>query len=265
MHSVVRSFIKFICLFLVFLVMAVHISPAHADEVCGELKAGDIASMQKKLSRLPVGDRIALWAEAFIGTPYDTDPLGAYVRSGEVVCDSQVDCMYHVFRSVELALTDTPEAARDKALDLRFITRGRVEGGKVVNYDERFQYAEDMIASGKWGRDVTNELGRVEDVPGSRGYKTVSYIPKSKLLSGRLGLKSGDIVYFIKDPSRRAVGEIVGHLGIIKVEGGRASLIHASGSKDTQSKKGCGTVKRVDFMQYVKDMKFIGIKVTRFP
>ena len=56
----------------------------------------------------------------------------------------------------------------------------------------------------------------------------------------------------------------MGHLGIIKVEGGRASLIHASGSKDTMTAKGCGAVKEVNFMDYVKRMKFVGIKVTRF-
>jgi len=31
-------------------------------------------------------------------------------------------------------------------------------------------------------------------------------------------LKSGDIVFFVKKPEKRKVGEIIGHIGIIRVE-----------------------------------------------
>lgn len=263
----IMKFIGWLAIFLLAAACPVRASsPAPVAQAprCAPMEKQDIAALQKKVSAMPAGDRIAFWAGRFIGTPYDTDPLGAYVRAREIVHDPDVDCMYHVFRSVELALTGTPEDAEQKALDMRFTTRGKVVDGKVVNYDERFQYAEDMIASGKWGKDVTAEIGKTSELPGSRGFKTVVYIPKSALLESPSRLRSGDIVYFIKDPSRRVVGEIVGHLGIIKIEGGKASLIHASGSKDSQSKKGCGSVKEVDFMDYVKRMKFVGIKVTRF-
>jgi hypothetical protein len=268
-----RDVLKFIGWLAIILAVVAHPPSARAlpdvpmddsTASCAPPGLRDIAAMQKKISSLPAGDRIAFWAGRFIGTPYDTDPLGAYVRSRLIVSDPKVDCMYHVFRSVELGLTGTPEEAYDKALELRFKTHGKVAEGKVVNYDERFQYAEDMIASGKWGKDVTAGIAEPSELPGSRGYGTVVYIPKGRLLEKTPALKSGDIVYFVKDPSRRVVGEIVGHLGIIKVEGGRASLIHASGSKDTMMNKGCGSVKEVDFTDYVSRMKFVGIKVTRF-
>ena len=54
---------------------------------------GDIATFQKQAAVMPVGERIAFWAEKFIGTPYDTDPLGDYVRREVIVADERVDCM----------------------------------------------------------------------------------------------------------------------------------------------------------------------------
>lgn len=226
----------------------------------------DVAVMQKKVAGLPAGERIAFWAEAFIGTPYDTDPLGVYVRTERVVCDTEVDCMYLVFRAAELATSDTPEGALERALELRFTTRGVVKDGRVVNYDERFAYAEDMIASGKWGRDVTAALGDTVSIPGSRGRETITVLPVSELAGPEslARLRDGDIVFFVKDPARRVVGEVIGHLGIIKVELGRPMLIHASGTKRRADRPGGGAVKKVPLPDYIGDTKFIGVQVTRF-
>jgi len=56
------------------------------------------------------------------------------------------------------------------------------------------------------------------------------------------------------------VEEIVGHIGIIKVEQGQAMyLIHASGTKV----KG-GVVKKILLKEYISNMPFIGVKITRF-
>jgi len=218
------------------------------------------------LSGRPVGVRIAFWAESFVGTPYDTDPLGAYVRSEKLVCENEVDCMYHVFRSVELATSNTPEQAEERALELRFTTHGRLEGGRVLNYDERFQYGEDMVYSGKWGRDVTAELGATASIPGSRGRDVIIYLPKEELLKAEnmAKLMDGDLIFFVKEPARRAVGEVVGHLGIVKMDGGTPCLIHASGSKSTPEKQGGGKVKKVGLAAYLQGMRFIGVIVTRF-
>lgn len=227
---------------------------------------GEIAETMKRIGGKPAGERISFWAGRFVGTPYDADPLGAYVRCSQVVCDESVDCMYLVFRAAELGLSKTPQEARERALDLRFRTRGKIVSGKVANYDERFEYGEDMVFSGKWGRNVTLRIGRTASMPGSRGRATVEYLPRDVLLepSSYDRLKDGDIIFFVKDPARRVVGEIVGHLGIVGVEGGRVSLIHASGSKASAGKPGGGQVKKVDLAGYVRDMKFVGVLVTRF-
>lgn len=226
----------------------------------------EIRKLQELVNTRHIGERISFWGEQFVGAPYDIDPLGEYVRSGKVLCDYRVDCMYLVFRAVELAQANTPEGATDRALDLRFRTRGRIEDGHVANYDERFDYAEDMIASGRWGRDITPELGKTIDIQGTRGRENVTILLKDELLKpdihGRL--KTGDLIYFVKDPAKRVVGEVIGHLGIIKVENGVLSLIHASGSKASDDSPGGGVVKKVDLLEYFTNMKFIGAKFTRF-
>ncbi len=205
------------------------------------------------------GDRIATMAEGFVGKPYDPDPIGIYVRKRVIVYDDEVDCMYLTFRAVELALARTPEEAIEIALEKRFLRRGILSpDGTVLNYDERYQYGEDMIDSGKFGKEVTEELGRTISIEGSRGRESVVIIPKGFIKEIR-GFQSGDIVFFIKRPEARLKGEIVGHIGIIKIEGEKIFLIHASGKKN-----GRGTVKKVPFHDYVKDMDFAGIKVTRF-
>lgn len=232
----------------------------------GDMTADEILIAQARVAGLPLGKRIAYWAGRFIGTPYDPDPLGLYVRTNRIVADEKADCMYHVFRSVELAESNTPREAIDKALVLRFLTTGKLVDGLVTNYDERFQYGEDMVTSGKWGKNITTELGSVETIPGSRGKATVDILPKKTLLTRSLqkGLQDGDIVFWVKDPKKRAVEEIVAHLSIVHIRSGKPYLIHAAGDKDRDGRPGGGVVKEVPFAEYVRHMKFIGAFVTRF-
>lgn len=216
---------------------------------------------------MPVGKRIAHWAEAFIGTPYDIDPLGIYVRKERIIADDAVDCMYLTFRAVELALSRMPEEAVEKALDLRFITKGKMEGNRVINYSDRFQYGEDMIDSGKWGKEVTSELGNTEKIRGSRGRDEVIIIPKDELLKitkDAVSLRDGDIIFFIKAPEKRVVGEIVGHIGIVTIKEGVPYLVHASGTKKDNSSPSGGSVKSVMLSGYIEKMRFIGARISRF-
>ena len=237
-----------------------------ADPGCTPLAYEDIQRLQNQVSTRPIGERIAFWGEQFVGTPYDIDPLGEYVRSETVVCDCRVDCMYLVFRAVELAQANTPGGAMDRSLDLRFRTRGKIEGGRVVNYQERFAYAEDMIASGRWGRDITTELGAAVEIPGKQRGEKTAVLLRSELLQPEVAakLKTGDLIFFVEDPAKRFADEILGHLGIIKVEKGALLLIHASGVKSTEQRPGGGVVKKVDLLEYLAHMQFIGAKFTRF-
>ena len=246
-----------------FALIAVLSTPSHAF-----LTEGEIARRQKEMASMDIGKRIAGWAEAFIGTSYDTDPLGAYVSERAVVVDDRVDCMYLTFRSVELAASTDPADAVQAALDKRFLTRGELApDGTVLNYDDRFQYAMDMISSNKWGSDVTGDLvpaSTTTVVPGSRGYGPVSIIPADSVLAALPGMQSGDIVFFVKDPARRVVGEIIGHIGIITREADGVYLIHASGRKNSEGSPS-GHVVKVPLAAYARLMPFKGVVITRFP
>ncbi len=219
----------------------------------------EIQRYQTILEKRPVGERIAFWAEKFIGTPYDKDPLGEYVSKVAIVVDERVDCMYLTFRAVELAVSRTPAEAIQVALDKRFHTQGILKEGKVTNYEDRFEYGEDMIFSGKWGREIIGELGRPLKIKGSRGRDFVDILSSKELFKGIKRLKDGDILFLIKKPEERKLGEIVGHIGILKVEQDQqVYLIHASGTKERG-----GMVKKVLLKDYVSQMPFIGVKITR--
>jgi hypothetical protein len=234
-----------------------------SGSLCFALPDPEIAGFQKNLRGKPVGERIAFWAERFVGVPYDEDPQGIYVTRAAIVADDKMDCMYLTFRSVELALSGDPEEAVQLALQKRFHTLGRLQDGKVLNYEDRYEYGEEMVASGKWGKEITASLGSTKRIEGSRGKDHWRVLPPKGFAARLTRLKSGDLIFFIKDPKKRTVGESVGHIGIVKVEekAGRKSvyLIHASGSKN----KG-GTVRKVLLKDYLAKMPFIGVQVTRF-
>ena len=233
---------------------------------CFALTGEEIQKFQTLLGDKPVGERIAFWAKEFIGVPYDKDPLGEYVSKATIVLDERVDCMYLTFRAVELALSHTPEEAVQVALERRFHSKGLLKEGHVVNYDDRFEYGEDMIESGKWGKEITSAVGNTMKIKGSRGKDFVQVLSRDALMQGMKGLESGDLVFFAKKPEKREVGEIIGHIGIIEVREGEGNqrskivfLIHASGTK----RKG-GVVKRVLLREYLSKMPFVGVKITRF-
>lgn len=227
------------------------------ESVCAS--PNKIETTRSRMTSMSVGERIASWAGHFIGAPYDRDPLGEYVTRKAIVADERIDCMYLVFRSVELAMGNSEKESEQIALDKRFLTRGIIKDGIVTNYDDRFQYGEDMIDSGKWGREVTSELGETRSVPDSRRQMKVRYAPVAVISKGKSRLKEGDIVFFVKKPEKRIYGEVIGHMGIIKIEQGRILLVHASGTK-----KSGGEVRKVNLEQYIRKMPYLGAKITRF-
>jgi len=249
-HSFITPFLS-----LIFIFVFIELSLAISDE--------EIWKIRQEIKGKTVGERIAFWAEKFIGAPYDEDPQGEYVSKAVIVADERVDCMYLTFRAVELALSKTPEEAIKIALDKRFHSRGILRDGKVINYQDRFEYGEDMIASGKWGREVTLEIGRTIRVKGTRGRDFCEILPPQEIKQGMKKLKSGDIFFFITPPEKRKVDECVGHIGIIKIEEKSAAkevyLIHASGLKN----KG-GSVKIILLQDYLSKMPFVGAKISRF-
>ena len=225
----------------------------------------EVRALQESVGEKPLGERIGFWAERFVGTAYDPDPLGEYVTRNVLVADERVDCMYLSFRVLELASSTTPEEALAVALEKRFRTRGIVKEGHVENYGERFEYGEDMLDSGKWGREITRDIAPVSSISGARGRDRVEMIPREAIRTllraeerSSPRLETGDFLYFVKSPEKRVSGEIVGHIGIVKRVGDTLFLIHAGGRKN-----GGGSVKKVPLRDYIDSMPFVGIRVGR--
>lgn len=166
----------------------------------------EVLRLQSASEGKSTGERIAFFAEQFVGTPYDIDPLGTYVTQSVIVSDEKVDCMYLTFRSVELALSSTPAEAVQVALQRRFHSKGLVSDGKVINYGDRFAYGEDMISSGKWGKEITEEIGKTVMTQGKRPGEGMSMLPREEVLKRTEMLRSGDLIFFIKAPRKRASG-----------------------------------------------------------
>jgi hypothetical protein len=136
-------------------------------------------------------------------------------------------------------------------------TPGRIDEGRV-NYDDRFRYGEDMIRSGKWGRDITAEIGDTFNSAVPEGDRELQAVSSRELAEKADQLRSGDIVFFVKPREQRVRGEIVGHIGIIKREARAVYLIHAQGTK----RKG-GSVRRSPLQEYLRTMPFSGAVLTR--
>lgn len=219
-------------------------------------------------TNMSIGEKIAFYANSFIDTPYDRVPIGLYVQNKKIIVDNEVDCMYLVFRATELAFADGDnKKAIQIGLDKRFHTHGLLDNnGHVVNYQDRFEYSEDMIASGKWGDSVFSR-NEMTQMPGSRMYKTFFYLPKDVLLKKQEFLsriQKGDIIFLVKDPKKRSkTQEIIAHLGIADVVNNDVYLIHASGWKGLNKPQ--GRVKKVLLKDYLLEMsKFVGVYITRF-
>lgn len=247
----------FVARFMLFLLVLLWVEAGWA------IPDGEIQKIQAGLQGKTTGEKIAFFAERFIGTPYDEDPRGLYVSKTAIVADERVDCMYLTFRAVELALSDSPEEAVQIALEKRFHSQGILKDGRVVNYDDRFQYGEDMIQSGKWGREITSEIGRTIWIQGSRGKNFWTILPPKELLKEMGKIKSGDILFFATAPEKRKADECIGHIGIAKIEKSewvkKIYMIHPSGVKNRG-----GAVKKVLLPDYVSRMAFVGVRITRF-
>jgi len=206
-----------------------------------------------------IGEKITQCANKFIGTPYDTNPIGEYVFRNVIIYDEKVDCMYFVFRCTEIAFSNKESSPEQIALSQRFHTIGIISNGFVVNYQDRFSYADDMVLSSKWGVDISDKIGHISQIEGTRGISFFNFVAKNDV---RLeNFQNGDIIFFVKSKKDRVVGEIIGHLGFIEIEDGNVYLIHASGLKKPETN---GSVKKVLLADFLEKTKFIGVVVKRF-
>ena len=157
--------------------------------------------------------------------------------------------------------------AFDIACDKMFHDKCKLDKDNLVtNYENRFDYSEDMISSGKWGKSIyANEEMSV--MTGSRHYKRFYYVKSNDFINSKKmqqRVQSGDILFLFKFPEKRSKSqEAIGHLGILEVKNGEIYFIHASGNKRFDLPQGkVVKVKLTDYLAGKKD-KWAGIYVTR--
>jgi hypothetical protein len=243
------------------------------------LPSATIDSLMQRLASRPVGERIAAWADYFqqrgdAGYLFGLAAEG-YVGQGRLVDDFQTDCVLFFYRTTELGRSSSAIEAVQFAFGTRFYgatleevvsDQGRVDYDSSVHLD----YTIDIVRSGIWGRDITATLGEaVIDQVGTDRYPagSVHYVPKESVRWAQW--QDGDIVYFVTDEKSaagartREVGAIIGHLGIVKVEGGQVYLIHAA-SKGLEGLYEGGRIAKVPLKTYLERVEtFKGILATR--
>ena len=197
--------------------------------------------------QIPTGDRIARWALLFASrsdNAYCFGPKpGGYVAESLLVQDYKFDCVLLFYRCTELARATSPRRAVFAALETRFADGDPervVSPAGGVDYDapSHLDYSEDFAATGLWGRDVTREVGdAVQESAGTSRYPagTRWFIPEERIRYDRL--RNGDLLFFVLDernPGARKLrddyGLLVGHQGIVHVDGGEVRVVHAAAS-----------------------------------
>lgn len=208
-------------------------------------------------------EEITKWANFFVGIKYDANPVGTYVTTLQVEDDTNFDCMSFTFRVLELSHAKTKEEAQQNALFFRFPTGVNVSlnEGRVSSYQGRFEYGEDMVLSGKFGKDVSAFIAPTEF---AKKDDKIAYIKTNYLIQSIEKLNNGDIIFFVKDANKRMYGEVVAHIGFIEKTKDGIFLIHASGSKAYAGKSVKeGYVVKVPLLSYLQNTNFIGAIITR--
>lgn len=242
------------------------------------LASAEIDAAMNDLARLPLGERIAAWADWLrrhgpVEYRFGRAP-GGYVEEGRLVDDTATDCMLFMYRATELARSTTAEEAVQFAFGTRFYgaaLESVVTPEGKVDYDDpsHLDYSEDMIASGIWGENVTARCGpRLETIRTSRG-KTVEFIPSAEL--NLSSVQSGDIVWFVGEERSSQSGAsdeggtVVHHVGIVDARDpdGEPDLVHAAVKPLPGFYEEAGLV-RVSLATYLDRIdRFRGVMVTR--
>ncbi len=243
------------------------------------LPSGVIDSVMKSLDGKSIGEKTASWARYFrargdVQYVFGRAP-GGYATQGLLAQDFATDCVLFMYRTTELARSTSAEEAIQFAFGTRFYgasVENSVKDDGRVEYDDPsvLQFAEDMLKSGVWGKDVTVECGNaLTDAVGSSRVPadTLQYLPANNIDYDKL--QDGDILWFIGDEGRagaveeRMKGTLIHHLGICSREGAEAYLIHPA-SVPMQGEYETTGVARVALRTYLSRVgRFKGILVTR--
>jgi|GEM_PF-1755221 len=238
-----------------------------------------IDSVMREYKALSIGDRIAAWADYFWTRGDVTYLFGlksdGYVTQGRLIDDYATDCILFFYRVTELGRSSSALEAVQFAFGTRFLGASLEkivdEDGKVdYNDPVHLDFTIDIINSGIWGRQVTKEIGRPTiDEAGSTRYDGggLSFVASDQINYDRL--QSGDVIYLVTDEKSttgkklREYGSIIGHVGIVRIEGADTYLIHPA-SKPIEGVYQGGKVEKVLLKTYLDRVEtFKGIMATR--
>jgi hypothetical protein len=242
------------------------------------LPSAYIDSMLAEVDGLPVGERIAFWADAFqrdgrARYVFGLDE-GGYVREGRLCDDFRTDCVLFLYRTTELGRSTTAREAVQFAFGTRFygasVEEAILPDGRVhYEHAAHLDHAEDILRSGIWGRDVTASIGPIESDAGNDRFPpdTLRYVPKDRI--DESAIQSGDLVFFLLDEKQpkgaehRAQGTLIHHIGIAVRAGDHVDLIHAAKTPIAGVYEG-QKIERIPLKTYLARVdSFKGILVSR--
>jgi len=226
------------------------------------------------VSGLPLGQRIALWAElAAIDSVYAADPLGEgpqHPPDMDPLNDfTHVDCVTFIEQVYALALSADYQTFPDTLRKIRY-SDGQID----YRWRNHYFVSDWLPANSCFIHDVTAEVGagyltsmkktisrgkffkenglpKYADLPDEEATKDYIARESAKNIVGKL--QTGDIVIFVIDTP----GIIAGHVGLIRMKNGAAFVQHAS-----LTAKSVVTVPLLDYLHSLP-ARFLGIKIAR--
>lgn len=217
---------------------------------------------QGRWHRLPIGERVAAFGQAMVGTPYVgfTLEIDDHIESPSVNFTG-LDCWTFFETALALArMTRRPDFQDDPALLLHEVESTRYRSGRCTGgYLERIHYLEEWFRDNHARRnirDITRELAPVVPLKGRRidemtvlwkGYRYLRanpalrsgmarieqelqrhpfhYIPKASVAALEPRLQNGDIIGIVTHKPH----VYCSHVGlIVRTQDGAARLMHAS-------------------------------------
>ncbi len=244
-------------------------------------------AIQRKLSDMPVNQRIPVIGGYFLGKPYQAGTLNVSKEELPVINLRQFDCVTFVENTLALALLDNYEQKPVKAF-IENIIRLRYRNGEIIDYTSRLHYSSDWLFEMQRQHilaDVTAELGgkiynpnvnfmsehadkypalkadrsllsEIRKIEAAINKRTYYYIPKEELVKYRRKIRTGDVILI----TTSIKGLDTSHVGFAIQRGREIYLMHASSSAKRVQ------ITALPLEKYMKDIRSqTGIMVARLP
>lgn len=214
-------------------------------------------AIQRKLSDMPVNQRIPAIGGYFLGKPYQAGTLNVSKEELPVINLRQFDCVTFVENTLALALLDNYEQKPVKAF-IENIIRLRYRNGEIIDYTSRLHYSSDWLFEMQRQHilaDVTADLGgkiynpdvnfmsehvdkypalkadrslipEIRKIEAAINKRTYYYIPKEEIVKCGRKIRAGDVILI----TTSIKGLDTSHLGFAVRKGGKIYLMHASSS-----------------------------------